>query len=178
MKPGDHPDFFRMAAPEGRSRESPIRLDAEGQFWHEGERVEHPGLAAAMHTWIARHPENRRFILTNGYDWTYFTVEGAPYRVTRLRVDDEGSRILLALSDGTEEAWMPEESRLDEQGAISTRVKRDKVPGPFEAKFSRFAQTQLEPFLELDGEQWAIRVGSHCWPLAAPSAPTEGAAGP
>ena len=41
MKPGDHPEFFRFPAPEGRSRESEIRLDAEGHFHDHGERVEH-----------------------------------------------------------------------------------------------------------------------------------------
>ena len=35
MKPGDHPEFFRFPAPEGRSRESTIRLDAEGTFHHD-----------------------------------------------------------------------------------------------------------------------------------------------
>src|SRR5580700_1822488 len=65
MRPADHPDFFRIAPPEGRSRESTIRLDAEGRFFHEGARVEHPRLEAAMHTWIARHPDDGRFILTN-----------------------------------------------------------------------------------------------------------------
>src|SRR5512138_1092762 len=81
MKPGDHPEFFRFPAPEGRSRESTIRLDAEGRFWHEQLLVEHRKLAAAMHTWISRHPDDGRYILTNGYDWTYFTVEDAPYTV-------------------------------------------------------------------------------------------------
>src|SRR5215472_2124596 len=45
VKPGDHPEFFRFPAPEGRSRESTIRLDAEGHFFHEGHKVEHPKLA-------------------------------------------------------------------------------------------------------------------------------------
>ena len=40
MKPGDHPEFFRFPAPEGRSRESTILLDREGRFWHDGELVE------------------------------------------------------------------------------------------------------------------------------------------
>ena len=43
MRPADHPEFFRLPAPEGRSRESTIVLDAEGRFHHDGELVEHPG---------------------------------------------------------------------------------------------------------------------------------------
>src|SRR5580704_11018271 len=105
MKPGDHPEFFRFPAPQGASRERTIRLDAEGRFFHEGALVEHPGLAAAMHTWIRRHPDDGRFILSNGYDWTYFTVEDAPYFVRGVRED--GANLVLALSDATEHRWDP-----------------------------------------------------------------------
>src|SRR4051794_13173120 len=121
MKPGDHPEFFRFPAPEGRSRESTIRLDAQGRFWHDDALVEHAGLAAAFSTWIARHPDDGRFILTNGYDWTYFRVDDAPYFVRSLRI--EPSRIVLALSDGTDEDWDPSSSRVGPDGALRAMVK-------------------------------------------------------
>jgi len=158
VKPGDHPDFFGLAAPEGRSRESSIRLDADGRFWHEGHPVEHAGLAAALHTWIRRHPDDGRYILSNGYDWTYFTVDDAPYFVRQLRIEPE--RILLVLSDTTEEAWQPETTRIGEGGALSTTVKRGAPGGPYEAKFTRHAQSSLAPVLvEVDGRA-AVRVGA------------------
>lgn len=145
MKPGEHPEFFRFPAPEGRSRESTIRLDGDGRFWHEGSLVEHPKLAAAMHGWISRHPDDHRYILTNGYDWTYFTVDDAPYVVRAVRVDDGGVRLLL--SDGSEEAWEPASSRIGADDALYTTVKPSGVGGPYEAKFTRFAQSQLAPVL-------------------------------
>jgi len=160
MRPGDHPEFFRFPAPEGRSRESTIRLDANGVFTHDGAVVEHAGLARAMHSWIRRHPEDGRFILSNGYDWTYLTVDDAPFTVRGLRPD--GDRLMLALDDETEEAWVPEETRVGEGGALYTRVKRglEGAGGaPFEAKFTRHAQTGLEPYLaEVDGRP-VVRVG-------------------
>ncbi len=158
MKPGDHPEFFRFPAPEGRSRESTIRLDAEGTFFHEGVAVEHPRLAAAMHSWISRHPDDGRYILTNGYDWTYFTVEDAPFFVRSLR--EEGGRVLLVLSDGTEEAWEPSSTRVGPSGALYARVKAEARGGPFEAKFTRHAQTQLAPMLVEEGGRPAVRMGS------------------
>jgi hypothetical protein len=145
MKPGDHPEFFRFPAPEGRSRESTIRLDARGRFWHEGAPVQHAGLAAALHSWITRHPDDGRFILTNGYDWTYFKVDDAPYFVVALR--SEPDRITLVLSDGSEEVWDPSTTRAGDEGALYARVKRGARGGPFEAKFTPFAQTSLEPLL-------------------------------
>jgi hypothetical protein len=145
VKPGDHPEFFRFPAPEGRSRESAIRLDGEGRFWHEGNLVEHPKLAQGLHVWISRHPDDRRYVLTNGYDWTYFTVDDVPYFVRSVRIDERG--VTLLLSDGSEEIWDPSASRVGAGDALYTTVKARHALGPFEAKFTRFAQSQLAPVL-------------------------------
>ena len=156
MRPGDHPQFFRFPAPEGRSRESTIRIDARGQFWHDGERVEHPGLAAALHSWISRHPDAGRYILTNGYDWTYFAVDDAPYFVASVRI--EGDRVVLLLSDRTEDSWEPEATRVGEDGALRAVVKRSAAGGPYEAKFTPQAQSSLGPILVESSDGGAPKV--------------------
>ncbi len=156
MKPGEHPEFFRFPAPEGRSRESTIRLEADGSFTHDGEPVVHRGLAQAMHTWIRRHPDDGRFILSNGYDWTYITVLDAPFTV--LGVHEDRDRLVLSLSDGTSEPWVVADTRIGGDGALYVRVKRTLGAG-FEARFSRHAQAALAPFLvESDGRP-AVQVG-------------------
>jgi hypothetical protein len=168
VRPADHPDFYRLPPPDGRSRESTIRLDAEGRFFHEGERVEHPGLAAAMHTWIARHPDDGRYILTNGYDWTYFTVDDAPFFVRGIRIEPD--RVVLRLSDATEEAWDPAKTRMRGE-RLYTAVKH----GAFEASFDRHAQIALGPVLEELEERpgrpgrtvLAARVGGKLVPLSS-----------
>ncbi len=146
MKPADHPEFFRLPAPEGRSRESTIRLDKEGRFFHDDAPVEHPKLAEAMHQWIARHPDDGRYILTNGYDWTYFLVDDVPFFVRSVHESDGDA--VLVLSDGTEELLDPATIRVSEHGELYVRVKRAAPAGPFDAKLTRFAQSQLGPFLE------------------------------
>ena len=146
MKPGEHPEFFRFPAPEGRSRESTIRLDGEGRFFHDEAPVEHPKLRDALHTWIARHPDDGRYILTNGYDWTYFVVEDVPYFVRSLRAQDGDA--ILVLSDATEEPLDPSTVRANERGELYLKVKAGAKGGPFDAKMTRFAQGQLGPFLE------------------------------
>jgi hypothetical protein len=160
MKPADHPDFFRLPAPEGRSRESTLRLDAQGRFWHDGAPVEHAGLRAGLHRWIGRHPIDGRYILSNGYDWTYFTVDDAPFFVENVRVEPD--RIALVLSDGSEETWRPEHTRVGQGDALYTRVKDTAAGGPFEAKFSRHAQTALAPVLVTgdDGSPCAVVGGT------------------
>ena len=142
MRPADHPDFFRLPAPEGRSRESTIRLDALGRFFHDGELVRHRPMARAFASWIARHPDDGRFILTNGWDWTYLTVEDVPYFVEGVRRGAEGP--LLVLFDGSEEPLDPTTLRLDPRGVVYARVKA----GAFDARFLPRAQLELAPWLE------------------------------
>jgi hypothetical protein len=155
MKPGDHPEFFRFPAPEGRSRESTIRLDARGRFWHEGALVEHQGLATALHGWIRRHPDDGRYILSNRYDWTYFTVDDAPFFVRSLRALPDA--IVLVLSDGSEESWEPAATRSGADGGLYTIVKRAAPGGPYEAKFTPHAQGALAPLL-VDGADGPAEV--------------------
>lgn len=160
VKPSDHPEFFRFPAPEGRSRESTLRLDGSGRFWHDGAKVEHAGLSNALHSWISRHPDDGRYILTNGYDWTYFTVDDAPYFVQSLKIAADG--VTLVLSDGSEEPWEPGSSWVGDGDALYALVKRESPRGPFEAKFTAHAQASLEPALVEGGAAGlpALRLGN------------------
>jgi hypothetical protein len=138
VKPGDHPEFFRRPPPAGRSRESTIVLDARGRFWHDGELVENPAMSRAFASWIRRHPDDGRYILSNGYDWTYFTVLDAPFWVQSARVHDDG-RVTLALSDGSQERLEPSTLVVGDEDSLYVRVKN----GQFEARFSPAAQLAL-----------------------------------
>jgi hypothetical protein len=141
MKPADHPEFFRRPPPDGRSRESSIALDAEGCFWHSGQRVEHKGMQRAFASWIRKHPDDGRFILCNGYDWTYFTVQDVPFYV--VSVEPQGDQLSLALSDQSRELLDPTTLRVGARDALYLRVKQ----GQFDARFSRHAQAALEPYV-------------------------------
>jgi hypothetical protein len=166
MKPADHPDFYRLPPPEGRSRESTIRLDADGRFFHEGTRVEHPRLEAAMHTWVARHPDDGRFILTNGYDWTYFTVEDAPFFVRSLGIEPGG--VTLRLSDGSVERWDPATTRI-RHGDDGDRVYAAVKGGSMEARFDRHAQASLGEVLEERDGRLVAHIGGKLVPIGAPT---------
>jgi hypothetical protein len=145
MKPSDHPEFFRLPPPEGRSRESSIVLGKDGRFFHEGEPVVHPGMHQAFASWLQRHPDDGRYILSNGYDWTYLTVEGASRFVRSVRSVEE--RPLLTLLDGLEARLDPQALRSDAEGQLSVAL-----PGGESAVFTAAAQLQLAPWLaERDG---------------------------
>ena len=165
MKPSDHPEFFRLPPPEGRSRESTIVLDGEGAFWHEGARVTHPGMARAFASWVGRHPDDGRFILNNGYDWTYFHVEDTPFFVERIFEDPRE----VELSDGTREPFEPERLGVGRAGALYLPVKA----GKFRARFRREAQLSLVDRLEEGaGGTIFLKLGDLRWelPRASPEA--------
>jgi uncharacterized protein len=139
--PIDHPDFFDLPAPPGQSRESRIVLDAEGRFWDDAELVTHRGMQDAFATWIRRHPRDGRFVLCNGYDWTYFRVDDVPYFVRGLGGSPSAPR--LVLSDRTEEPFDPANLSVGARDALYCWVKS----GAFEARFTPPAQAALGPYL-------------------------------
>jgi hypothetical protein len=159
MKPGDHPDFYRVAPPPGTSRRSTIRLDREGRFSHDGVRVEPGALHRALTSWIARHPDSGELILTNGYDWCHFEVEDAPFIVEALTLAPDGA-VLLTLSDESTEPLDPAALSVGEADAVYACVKG----GAFEARFSRHAQTSLAPLL-VEGEPPTIQVRGRAYTI-------------
>ena len=118
-------------------------MDGQGRFWHSGELVEHPGLLEALPRWISRHPDDGRYILTNGYDWTYFTVDDVPFFVRG--ISSSGDPELL-LSDGTQEPFPASGYRVGRDGALYCPVKA----GAFEARFTPGAQAALSAFVVED----------------------------
>ncbi len=160
MKPADHPEFYRLPPPPGRSRESSIVLDARGQFWHDGKRVEHPGMARAFAGWIGRHPDDGRYILDNGYDWTYLTVEDAPFTVSAVKLDCDPP--LLELSDGSSEPLDGQTLRCQGDDALYVDVKS----GRFHARFSADAQLSLAEHLVECGSGIGLAVGDVTFPIA------------
>jgi hypothetical protein len=159
MKPGDHPEFFRLPPPAGRSRESTIVLDRYGRWFHDGDPVEHRGMARGFSSWVARHPDDGRFIVTNGYDWCYITVEATAYFVTALAVS--GDHVTVELSDGSTEPLEPATLSIDEDDVLRAKVK----DGSFDARFNRAAQLQVAPLLD-DQEPLALLIGGRRFPIA------------
>ena len=147
MKPGDHPEFFRFPAPAGRSRESTIAIDKSGKFFHDGEPVEKRSMTVAFSKWLRRHPDDGRYILSNGYDWTYITVEDAPFTVVSLNLTYDGhggvTSATVVLSDESEESLDAASLTVSEDDVVYVDVKS----GAFEARFSPQAQSALGPLL-------------------------------
>ncbi len=148
---------WSATAPFPFTRESAIRLDADGRFVHEGVRVDHPKLAHAMHTWISRHPNDGRYVLENGWDWCYLTVDDTPFVVRAARVSVDG--IELTLSDDSLEKIAPESLAVDAAGEVRCEVKAGAKGGPYPARFDQHALVSLGEILEERNGQLYVRLG-------------------
>lgn len=176
MRPADDPEFFRRPPPPGRSRESTLRLDGAGRFWHEGQLVEHSGMARSFAAWVDRHPHDGRFILNNGYDWSYLEVEDTPCHVRALHpaalhpLHPAASHPLhraapvLELTDGSREPLDPRALWIGEDGVLRCLVRGGRLA----ARFSQSAQLALAPYLvETPEGGFALRLGSGLCPVAS-----------
>jgi uncharacterized protein len=160
MKPGDDPEFFRLPPPPGRSRESTIVLSREGRFFHDGAPVEHPGMARAFASWLRRHPDDGRYILCNGYDWTYLTVEGPAQFVAAASLAAEAPS--LQLLDGRELPLEPGTLTSDAEGRVWARL-----PDGERAGFTASAQVALEPWLAEEDGQLGLQLLGRFVPIEA-----------
>jgi hypothetical protein len=127
-------------------RQSGIRLDADGRFWHEGEEVRHAGLRAALWRWLDRNPDGRWVLRLDAQRFVYLDVDDAPFVVRSLRW--QGDRALMRLSDDSEEELAYASLRLGPNGAAYATVK-----GRFPARLSTAAWGALAVHIvERDGK--------------------------
>lgn len=132
----------------GFSRESKLRIDAEGRLLHEGEPVGHAAMARAMMGWLTRHPDDGRWVLENGWDWCYLAVDDVPWVARNARV--EGEALIVSLADGTEAPLA--DLHADRDGGVRGSVKAGARGGPHPTKLSRTAQLSLvDRLVEHDG---------------------------
>src|SRR5262245_29666857 len=84
-----------------RLRQSGIRLDREGRFWHEGAEVTHRGFRRALLRWLDRLDDGRPILRLDEKRYAYIDVEDAD--LLALAVRWVGDRAILHLNDESEE---------------------------------------------------------------------------
>jgi hypothetical protein len=147
-----------------RLRRSGIRIDREGRFVHEGEEVRHAGLRAALYRWLDRlpPPDGRYVLRLDGQRYAYVDVDDTPL-VARAARQDEGAsgRVLLALSDGSEEELDPRTLTVDEAGVMRAWVRG----GRLEARLSTAAAAVLADALMEERGLPVLVLGQRRFPL-------------
>ncbi|MEK6608451.1 MAG: DUF1285 domain-containing protein [Myxococcota bacterium] len=101
------PSDDEKSDPFERFRQTGLRLDRDGRWWHEGGRVEHAGMARAFSRWVDRLDDGRYVLRLDEKRYAYVEVEDAPLVARSARVEGVGVRVWLSLSDETEEALDP-----------------------------------------------------------------------
>ena len=143
----DAPPPFRF------SRESRIRIDADGRVWHEGEPVLHDGLARALASWVDFDDATGRYVMRNSLDWCFVTVDDVPLVVRSVRFDPEG--VTVALSDGSTERLRLDTLRLRDDGEVFAYVRGATLL----ARFSRAASFALLDRVEEGPDGPCLRLG-------------------
>jgi hypothetical protein len=128
--------------PFGLSRETTIRRNADGKWFHDGDPIDNDKLARAFDRWIER-AEDGRWCLKNDINWAYFQLEGAPYFVRSVTLS--GERAELALSN---DKHCPLDFRSLREGPDGA-LYCDLEPG-IAARFDSHAAVQLGALLEED----------------------------
>jgi hypothetical protein len=148
-----------------RLRRSGIRIDPEGRFIHEGEEVRHQGFKQALFRWLDRlAPPDSRYILRLDADrFAYVDVDDTPLVARAARVDrGPPERVLLALSDGSEEPLDPATLTIDAAGVLRAWARG----GRLEARLATSAAAVLAehlaerrdgPVLTLAGREFPLR---------------------
>jgi hypothetical protein len=137
----------------GRSRETTIRRDALGRWFHDEQPLDHPNLVRAFDRWLDK-AEDGRFCLRNDINWAYVTLEGPPLFVRTVRLDPDGT-VWLTLSDDRVEKLAAQTLRQDADGALYC----DAREGALVARFDRHAMQQLEPLLKEDERGVYLALG-------------------
>ena len=143
-----------------RLRRSDIRIDREGQLWHEGQTIDHAGLREALFRWLDRLPDGRYVFRLDATRFAYLDVEDTPLVVRALRWD--GERALLSLSDGAEEPLDPRTLTVDAAGVLRCQVRA----GRLEARLSNSAAAALAEKVE-PGDPPRLRMAGELLAIAA-----------
>jgi hypothetical protein len=113
----------------------------------------------AFASWLRRHPDDGRFILSNGYDWTYLTVEGPAFFVQSV-LAAQADRPQLQLLDGRILPLQAPDLRCDAAGRLWLRL-----PEGEQACFTGAAQRALEPWLTEQEGRVGLQIAGQFSPI-------------
>ncbi len=140
-------------------RQTGIRLDREGRFWHEGQEVTHAGLRRALLRWMDRLPDGKPILRLDADRYAYVDVEDAHLLAVSARWHDD--RVLLTLNDGSEAELDYASLRVGAGDALYCTVRNG-----LEARLTTTAAQSLQPHIHEDG----LHAAGRTWPLSPRSA--------
>ena len=108
-----------------RFRQTGIRLDREGRFWHEGEEITHEGFRRALLRWLDRLEDGRPILRLDERRYAYVDVDDTELLARGARWD--GDRLILALNDGTDEELAYDTLRVRADHSLTCQVRGGRL---------------------------------------------------
>jgi hypothetical protein len=150
-----------------RLRQTGIRLDREGRFWHEGAVVTHRGFQLALLRWLDRLDDGRPILRLDEKRYAYVDVDDAELLALSARWD--GDRAIIALNDETEEELACASLASAPDNALYCRVRGGRLT----ARITTPAYYVLAERIVETPEGFALRAAGALHPIASRS-PREG----
>ncbi len=147
------------AATLERFRQTGLRLDASGQFWHEGAMVTHQGIRMALLRWMDTLADGRSILRIDDGRYAYIEVDDAHLLATSANWRDD--RVWLVLNDGTQEELAYETLVAKPTGAMYCRVRGGRLRARLKPDASATVAEQIweqggNVFLHAAGQTFAV----------------------
>jgi uncharacterized protein len=153
----DHVSDEELAR-RGLSRETELRLRADGRWFDGRQPIAHPGIARAFSRWIERAPTGR-YVLRNDLHYVYVQVEGAPLHALRVESTDDGLDLILA--GGERQRLRPDSLREAGDGVLYA----DGRDGTWAVRLGPAAVLDLAAFLVDEDGEVLLEVGETRSPI-------------
>lgn len=141
-------------------RQSGIRLDRNGTFWHEGAPVTHERFHKTLLRWLDRLPDGRPILRLDERRYAYVEVEDSDLLVVSMHW--QGEHGILTLNDGSEEELDGSTLSQSSDHAMYCKVRKGRLT----ARFLSPAYYVLAEKIEGTDDGFALRVGSVAHPIA------------
>ena len=135
-----------------RFRQTGIRLDRTGTFWHDGQPITHRGLHSALLRWLDELHDGTPILRLDAERYAYVEVEDAPLLVVSLRWNDD--RAFAKTNDGNEEELAYASLCVSSDHTMYCRVRGDRLT----ARLTTPAYYQLVQRIEEDRGEYHLRA--------------------
>jgi hypothetical protein len=142
-------------------RQTGIRLDREGRFWHEGGEITHQRFRKTLLRWLDILPDGRPILRLDDDRYAYVDVDDAHLIVTGARWQDD--RAYVSINDGSEEELEYETLSQAADHTLYCRVRGKRLL----ARVATQAYYSLADRIEEAGEGFVLNAKGGLHPIAS-----------
>ncbi|MBL4632451.1 MAG: DUF1285 domain-containing protein [Kofleriaceae bacterium] len=140
-------------------RETGIRLDRAGRFWHEDGEITHQRFRKTLLRWLDTREDGRIVLRLDGERYAYIDIDDAALLVTSMVWRDGVP--MITLNDDSEEYLDCDTLEQAPDNSIYCRVREGKLL----ARFLTQPYYKLADFIEEIEDGFALRVGNKLYPI-------------